>query len=235
MQTLVLAAAKGGVGKTSLTAAIAVAANPDNPTLRIALIDLDPQGSLTLWWNRRASDRLSLIGPGNQPLVTVLAGLRRAGFGLVIVDCPPGFSPILAAAIAAATLVVIPSGAGEFDRQAVAATQAMAVTAGVPHCHVLNGVTFRSRLAGQAFLAMRALGGHPLPVVHRRVAVAEATGRGLTALESEPTGAAAREQAALWQALQLALARPRTFGSGLLVRGAGTFGAGVFADHKAVN
>ena len=51
METITFAAAKGGVGKTTLTAALAVAAILNNPALSIGVVDLDPQGSFTRWWN----------------------------------------------------------------------------------------------------------------------------------------------------------------------------------------
>ena len=52
MKIIVLASQKGGVGKTTLAAHIAVAAEQsgDGPCV---LIDTDPQASLAAWWNGR--------------------------------------------------------------------------------------------------------------------------------------------------------------------------------------
>ena len=52
MHVIVLASQKGGAGKTTLAAHIAVAAEAagDGP---VVLIDADPQGSLSAWWNVR--------------------------------------------------------------------------------------------------------------------------------------------------------------------------------------
>ena len=52
MKVLVFAAQKGGSGKTTLAAHMAVQAElaGDGP---VALMDADPQGSLTDWWNER--------------------------------------------------------------------------------------------------------------------------------------------------------------------------------------
>ena len=49
MITIALVAAKGGVGKSTLAAALAIAIALDAPGTTVALLDLDPQGSLTLW------------------------------------------------------------------------------------------------------------------------------------------------------------------------------------------
>ena len=59
--------------------------------------------------------------------------------------------------------------------------------------------------------------------VHQRVAIAAAMAGGRTALETEPGGAAARELAALWEAVREALAgramwrRLRTLYAGKLI------------------
>jgi chromosome partitioning protein len=56
MKVIVLASQKGGVGKSTLTGNLAVAADlaGDGPAV---LIDTDPQGSLSAWWNARQSGR----------------------------------------------------------------------------------------------------------------------------------------------------------------------------------
>jgi len=55
MQVIVFASQKGGVGKTTLTANLGVAAelSGDGPAV---LIDTDPQGSLAAWWNAREAE-----------------------------------------------------------------------------------------------------------------------------------------------------------------------------------
>lgn len=52
MRTMVLASQKGGSGKTTLAAHLAVALERagQGPAVRI---DTDPQGSLSRWWNKR--------------------------------------------------------------------------------------------------------------------------------------------------------------------------------------
>jgi RecA/RadA recombinase len=55
MKTIVFASQKGGAGKTTLAAHLAVAAVKagDGPCV---LIDTDPQASLTDWWNGREDE-----------------------------------------------------------------------------------------------------------------------------------------------------------------------------------
>src|SRR6476659_745086 len=49
--TIAVASTKGGSGKSSITAALAVQAATEGG--RVALVDWEPQGSLTLWWVMR--------------------------------------------------------------------------------------------------------------------------------------------------------------------------------------
>jgi chromosome partitioning protein len=198
METIASAAAKGGPGKTTLVCGLAIAAMLDILGLRVGIIDLDPQGSLTLWWNSRGQPQPLLIDLKGRPLAAVVRELRRTDLDLLFLDCPPGFSSVLREAILVSDLVLIPTGASVLDLTAVTSTAKMAVSAGVPYRFVLNRAVFRSRLAGQAVSELRERGGLLWPPIHQRVAVAAAMRTGQTALETEPGGAAARELSALW-------------------------------------
>lgn len=55
MQVIVLASQKGGAGKTTTARHIAVEAERQGEG-PVALIDVDPQGGLARWWNRRAAE-----------------------------------------------------------------------------------------------------------------------------------------------------------------------------------
>jgi chromosome partitioning protein len=54
MYVLVLASQKGGSGKTTLSGHLAIEAEQAGVG-PVALIDCDPQGSLSDWWNSRVS------------------------------------------------------------------------------------------------------------------------------------------------------------------------------------
>jgi chromosome partitioning protein len=190
----------------SHTVKIIALAAADRPDARVGLVDLDPQGSLTRWWNARALPQPLLVQMAPEGLARARVTLRGVPLDLLVLDCPPGFSPILELAVAAADLVLVPTGPGELDLAAVASTAAMAERTGTPFRYVLNRAVFRSRLAGNAVAALGE-GGRMLGApVHQRVAIAAAMAGGRTALEDEPSGAAAHELAALWEAAREALA-----------------------------
>jgi chromosome partitioning protein len=201
VKTIALAAAKGGVGKTTLTAALAVAASLARPGTKVGIADLDPQGSLTQWWNLRARAQPLLASIEGRPLRAARRDLRADGFGWLFLDCPPGFSSVLREAIAAADLVLVPVGASALDVAAVASTAEMARSAGAPYRFVLNRAVCRSRLAGQAAAALRELGPLLRPLIHQRVTVAAAMATGDTAIETDPASVAAAELGALWRSV----------------------------------
>src|SRR6476620_394312 len=64
--TIAVASTKGGSGKSSITAALAVQAAKEGG--RVALLDWEPQGSLTLWWVMRGKpDNPRLIREDIEP------------------------------------------------------------------------------------------------------------------------------------------------------------------------
>ncbi|CAH2603758.1 protein of unknown function [Rhodovastum atsumiense] len=203
MKTIALAAAKGGVGKTTLAAALATAATMSCRGFRVCIADLDPQGSLTEWWNDRESTHPQLVSSADRPLAQELRAWRADGFHLAILDCPPGYAnAIHKEAIALSNLVLVPTGPGPLDLHAVASTAQMAEGAGKPFRYVLNRAVCRSRIAGRAVEELRSRGGLLWPPVHNRVQISAAMAAGLTVLETKPDSVAAKELSDLWQAVR---------------------------------
>jgi chromosome partitioning protein len=205
MLTIVLAAAKGGVGKTTLTAGLAGAAALARSDARVGLLDLDPQGSLTRWWNKRRLRQPELFTSSGALLSDLLPSLRTEGLDLLFVDCPPGFSEILDDAVSNADLVLIPAQPSDLDLAAVAPTIATAERTGATYRLILNRAPFRTRLTGMAVAELRGRGPLLWPPLHQRVAVAEAMGSGQTVQETQPSSAAGIELAATWSNVQSVL------------------------------
>jgi len=77
MRTLVLTTQKGGAGKTTLAASLAVAAQQDGE--RVLAADIDPQGSLWSWSQRRGLNGVKAAKSDAADLKRFLAqGARRA-------------------------------------------------------------------------------------------------------------------------------------------------------------
>ena len=120
---LVLSSAKGGSGKTTTTRNLAICAVQDG--LSVATVDLDAQGSLTLWFERRPDDAPRLLHyqvPMSEGLQAIRSICALPGLELVLVDTPPGVetSPaVVKAIIHMADLVLIPTGQGSPDLETV--------------------------------------------------------------------------------------------------------------------
>src|SRR5512135_3722777 len=125
MHVLVLASQKGGAGKTTLAAHLGVAAEAagDGPAV---LIDTDPQGSLSAWWNVREADTPSLAPTTIADLPAKLGALAEACYAVAVVDTPPAITDAIGAVVASADLVLIPTRPSPHDLRAVGSTVMLA-------------------------------------------------------------------------------------------------------------
>ncbi len=137
MNVIVFASRKGGTGKSTLAAHLA--AHCKKLSRSCLLIDADQQGSLTLWHRLRNNEDLPLTS-GLHGFDETIAAARHEGYEWVFVDTPPLVSPQVSEAVAAATLVIIPTRPAVFDLNAVTETIATARLADKPFAVVLNAV-----------------------------------------------------------------------------------------------
>ena len=108
MKVLVLASQKGGAGKTTIAAHVGVAAERDGAG-PVVLIDTDPQGSLSAWWNSREADTPALASATLAELPEKLTALAQAGFKLAVIDTPPAITEAIRDVVKLADLVLIPT------------------------------------------------------------------------------------------------------------------------------
>ena len=137
LQVIVFASQKGGVGKTTLTANLGVAAEiaGDGPAV---LIDTDPQGSLAAWWNAREAETPALAPTRLNDLPEKLKALGEAGFRYALVDTPPAITDAIRAVVKCADFVVIPVKASPHDLRAVGRTVEIARQEGKPFVFVVT-------------------------------------------------------------------------------------------------
>ena len=91
MRVLALASQKGGSGKTTLSGHLAVQAQRAGAG-PVVVIDIDPQGSLTEWWNERSAEFPALAQTSVARLAADLVLLREKGFKLAVIDTPPAIT-----------------------------------------------------------------------------------------------------------------------------------------------
>src|SRR3712207_358227 len=78
MRVITLATQKGGSGKSTLAASLAVTAEANS--LRVAVLDTDPQGSLFKWGERREAETPVVDQCEPHQLASVLKTLPAQGF-----------------------------------------------------------------------------------------------------------------------------------------------------------
>ncbi len=201
MRVLVIAAQKGGVGKTTLSAHLAVAAVRAGVG-EVALVDTDPQGSLAAWWNARQASAPQFLNASLDQLPAVLPALRAQGFQLLVIDTPPALTTSIRLAVDLADLVLIPTRPGPHDLRAIGATIALADQANKPTVFVLNAAPTRARITRQAAAALTEHDTVAPTIVHQRVVFASSMIDGRTAGEIQENTAAAQEISALWAYLE---------------------------------
>ena len=206
MKTIALIAQKGGTGKTTIAAALAVAAH--RAGLFTAVIDLDPQASACNWRDRRVRTRPEDSEPAVSDaqaarLPQALERARAAGADLIVIDTPARSEQAALAAAQAADLVIIPCRPQALDLETVPNSLTILKLAGkTAACAVLNAVPSRGARQDQASAALRKQGLNVLPVMlGARAAYGDAMALGQSAQEFEPSGRAAAELAALWDAV----------------------------------
>ena len=197
MKTLVIASQKGGAGKTTIAAHLAVMAGSAGHG-PVALIDTDPQASLAKWWNKREAPTPVFSVATAQGLRDHLAALAASGVRLAIIDTPPAVTATIRAVIAEADLVLMPTRPSPLDLEAVGATVQLAEAAGRRMVFVINGAANRARITGDAAVALSQHGTVAPVTLYQRTDFASSMIDGRTAQEIDPASKAADEVARLW-------------------------------------
>lgn len=185
MKTIVIAAQKGGAGKTTLARNLAVAASHDGRS--VLCLDLDPQGSLRAWWEGREAEAPAMLDRDPAPhALRATLNAAQAQFDLCIIDTPPAAPEWLAEALGVADLVLIPVRPSPDDLRAVGATISAVNATRVPFAFALSQ-TPRAKITEEAARVL-AQHGRVAPVnIAQRVSYAEtgATGQGVTETTDE--------------------------------------------------
>jgi chromosome partitioning protein len=197
MRILTIASQKGGAGKTTLTAHLAVEAERAGAG-PVAVVDTDPQGSLAAWWNIRQAPTPLFASLEISRLPDHLRTLARRQVELAVIDTPPALTDMIQAAIAVADLVLIPARPSPHDLRAVGVIVAMAEASSKPFCFVVNGATPRTTIAHEALRALAQHGKVAPVTMHQRIDFASSMVDGRTAGELNPHSRSAAEVTSLW-------------------------------------
>ncbi len=197
MRVLALASQKGGSGKTTLSGHLAVQAQRAGAG-PVVLIDIDPQGSLSEWWNEREAEYPAFAQTTVARLAADLEVLRQQGFKLAMIDTPPAITVAIQSVIQVAELVLVPTRPSPHDLRAVGATVDICDRAGKPLVFVVNAATPKARITSEAAVALSQHGTVAPITIHQRTDFAASMIDGRTVMETDPNGKSAAEVEALW-------------------------------------
>jgi chromosome partitioning protein len=200
-RVLALLSQKGGSGKTTLAAHLAVALGVGR---RVVLVDADPQRSAAVWWRARGKEAPELV---ETPAGEIIGAVRRirasGGGGLVVIDTMPSVAADIASIARAADYVLIPCRPSILDLRAIGGTVEVVRSVRTAAAIVLNAAP-APRGAGEASVTHEARGAlrqYGLPVLEQvigqRAVLAHALAAGLAVEEFEPESKAAAEIRAL--------------------------------------
>ncbi len=199
MLTICLCSTKGGCGKTSIAAHLAVEAERQGNG-PVAVIDADPQASLARWWNLRQTETPAFIQTDLKSLPDQLKVLRDSGYKLVVIDTPGADVSHTRPILRLANLVLVPSRPSPLDLGTLGVTVEMIEVERKPLIFVLNAVTPRTRISAQAMMAL-SQHGPVAGLIHQRTEYASAMTDGRVASELDANGKAALEISDLWKAV----------------------------------
>ncbi len=197
MKTIVITSQKGGSGKTTLAAHLAVEAERagDAPAW---LIDTDEQGTLSQWHDRREHDTPHRAEMPFAQIAKGLANMAERGAAYCFIDTAPTISPQSKAIINMADLVLIPVRPSPADLWAVSETVALVKQAGKPFLFVITQAKPQATITAQTIAALSQHGRVAEAFISDRVPYAGAMTGGRTAPELAPKSPAADEIARLW-------------------------------------
>ncbi len=198
MRVLVMAAQKGGAGKTTLATSLAAAAVQAGGN--VVAVDLDPQGSLKGWCGRREAAGVRFLDTKAVNLPDALRRLRASGdASLVVVDTAGVIGPDVTIALQHSDLCLLPVRPSLLDVTATRETAERLNTLRRRYAFVLNqtqaAAFARVEDAAEALVEIGPL--YPGSIALRTDHL-DAMSLGLGVTEWRPKGAAAEEITELW-------------------------------------
>ena len=197
MRVITLASQKGGTGKSTLCIGLAVAAIEDGE--RVLMLETDRQGTISNWAARRASPEPFVERVTDRyQIERALRALDRRGCTLLIIDTPGSDNDVVADAIRAASLCLIPARPSQADIEATHPTLKAIRGLNKEFAFVLNQTPPRGQRPTRVALALNEVGVLALPYIVLRNDHVDSLAAGLAVSEFAPHSIAAAEIRALW-------------------------------------
>ncbi|MCP3397089.1 MULTISPECIES: ParA family protein [unclassified Bradyrhizobium] len=198
MYVLALITQKGGSGKSTLAVGIAVAAMENGE--RVAIVEADPQGTISKWKERRGHLYPRVVRISDPAEIEVaLDSLEAEGTWLTVIDTAATNNALAVLAIARANLCLIPVRPSLADIEAAIPTLIAIRRLNRRFAFVLNQAPPRGCRLSEAATSLNSLGVLALPYVGQRNDHQDALGSGLGVTEFAQEGRASEEVRELWR------------------------------------
>lgn len=200
MRVLAFVSEMPGSGKTLLAGHVAAqaAAEGIGP---VVLLDGDPAGRLTSWWQSREVAN-PILGAWDQSVTAAgLARLAEVGVALVVIDTPSGHSATAEQAIALADLVVLPTRPNPKDLEVAGAVVDMVEALGTPFVFLINHTGGEEDFPTAAVIALAQHGTVCPVILPQRGDFAASQAQGRTVMELDPDSASSEDMDRLWDYL----------------------------------
>ena len=149
MKTITVASTKGGSGKSTIVAALAVRAAQETP--KIAMMDLNfDQGSLTQWWQLRGKPQTPFLAQNVENIPGDIRVIAAMKYEWLFINSPVTALDLIEQAVVVADAVIIPVRPGFFDVIAVQTVTWMCRKHRKPFAFVLSAVDGRYKVLTQA-------------------------------------------------------------------------------------
>ena len=203
MHVVGLVTQKGGSGKSTTGASLAVAAMQRG--IRVFMLELDRQGTWSAWTEARETEDLDFEAIDANDLAPSLETLRRANYDLVIIDTPGTDNPAINEVMRLCDLALIPCRPTVLDLQGCVPTVAALSRMRKSFAFVLTQCPPHSARVEQYRAHLARLGVIAEPPIVSRVDHQDAFAHGMGVTEFNREGAAAGEIRALWNWIETKL------------------------------
>jgi chromosome partitioning protein len=193
MYTIAVVAEKGGVGKTTVSLNLAVAAVQQGH--KVAIFDVDPQATASKWTDRRTIEYPWVVPTHAVRLDSAINQAKGQGVDFVVIDTPPHSGSDAAEAARRADVVLVPVEPHLFTLETLPKLADLLKLAGkAPALFVVNKAATQGAEGSNTVDYLKAQGFFVCPaILHLRAAHRHATNVGKAAAEYEPKSKAAEE------------------------------------------
>lgn len=191
-------AEKGGVGKTTVSLTLAVAAVQAG--YKVAVFDLDPQATAAQWTDRREAEFPWVVATPSTRLDAAIESARKQGVNFAVIDTQPHAGSDAVEAARRADLVIVPMEPHLYTIETLPKLgDILNLAGGHPALFLVSKAATQGKEGIDAAIYIKERGFNVCPVtLHLRAAHRHAGNLGMTAQEYEPKGKAAEESRLLY-------------------------------------